>query len=78
MYPAWATDEYASSLTMLVWASAITLPISIVNAARNPNAGAQASARPAKAMNVTWSSPANPAALEATDRNAATGTGEPS
>src|SRR5437763_1266496 len=42
------------------------------------NSGDQKSAFGANATNMSWRSPANPAALDATDRNAATGTGAPS
>src|SRR5215210_3522766 len=40
--------------------------------------GAQKSAFGANAMNISWSRPANPAAFDGTDRNAATGIGAPS
>src|ERR1044071_1532786 len=50
----------------------------MVNRANTAKIGAQKSALGRKATNMIWSSPANPAAFEATDRNAATGTGAPS
>ena len=45
---------------------------------RNAKIGTQNSYWPMNATNISWSRPANPAALDATARNAATGTGEPS
>src|SRR5204863_9733874 len=50
----------------------------IVRTDRTAKMGAQKSARGANATNISRSSPAKPAALDATDRNAATGTGAPS
>src|SRR6266498_3087502 len=40
--------------------------------------GAQKSAFGRNATNISWRSPANPAAFDGTDRNAATGIGAPS
>ncbi len=42
------------------------------------NSGTQNSHAGANATNISWRRPANPAALLATARNAATGTGAPS
>ena len=45
---------------------------------RATNRGTQNAYSWTKATNINWSSPANPAADDATPRNAATGTGDPS
>src|SRR5947207_4953237 len=50
----------------------------IMNKENTAKMGAQKSARGRNATNISWSSPAKPAAFDATDRNAATGTGDPS
>ena len=50
----------------------------MVNTDRAAKIGVQNSAVPAKATNISWRSPANPAAFDAVARNAATGTGAPS
>jgi hypothetical protein len=50
----------------------------IVSTDSTANTGAQNSARGRNPVNMSWRRPANPAALEATERKAATGTGEPS
>src|SRR6266496_2085614 len=78
MYPACAMEEYASSLTTWRCCSATRFPMVIVNSESTAKIGAQKSARGRNATNMIWRSPANPAALDATDRNAATGTGAPS
>src|SRR5580765_210414 len=78
MYPAWATLEYASSRTICRWRRATRFPSVIVRIDSTANSGAQKSAFGRNAMNISWSSPANPAALDGTDRNAATGIGAPS
>ena len=70
--------EYASSRTICVCCSATKLPTVIVAIDRNAKIGTQNSCWPANATNISCSRPANPATLEATARNAATGTGEPS
>src|SRR6188474_3224974 len=78
MYPAWATLEYASSRTICRWRKATRFPSVMVRIDSTAKIGAQKSATGANAMNISWSSPANPAALDGTDRNAATGMGAPS
>src|SRR5437763_9327722 len=78
MYPAWAMDEYASSRTTCRCWRATRLPMVIVAMESAANSGDQKSAFGANATNMSWRSPANPAALDATERNAATGTGAPS
>src|SRR5688572_1211199 len=50
----------------------------IVAADRTKKSGDQKSALGANARNMSWRRPANPAAFDATDRNAATGIGAPS
>src|SRR5688572_21363156 len=70
--------EYASRRTTCRCCSATRLPIDIVRMDRTPNTGVQYCASGWKATNMIWSRPANPAAFDATDRNAATGTGDPS
>ena len=78
MYPAWAMLEYASSRTTCRCCSATRFPMNIVNSENIAKIGAQKSATGRNATNISWSSPANPAAFEATERKAATGTGAPS
>src|SRR5439155_14770011 len=78
MYPAWAIEENASSRTTCRCCSARRFPNVMVNSEKMANIGAQKLARGRNATNMIWRSPANPAAFEATDRNAATGTGAPS
>ena len=70
--------EYASSRTNWVCCRATRLPRVIVSTDRSANSGAHVLARPGKATNISCSSPAKPAAFDATARNAATGTGDPS
>src|SRR5688572_32573977 len=78
MYPACATEEYASSRMMFVWDKATTLPSVIVSTQRMANPGAHTFVWCPNATNMICSSPAKPAALDATERKAATGIGEPS
>ena len=78
MYPACPIDEYASSLTMFFCCNAMTFPTVIVSAASIANPGAHTDEWLPNATNVICMRPAKPAALDATERNAATGTGEPS
>src|SRR5438445_5475167 len=52
--------------------------MNMVKTHRMPKIGAQKCASGRNAWNMSCSSPTNPAAFEATERNAATGTGEPS
>src|SRR5439155_26714088 len=78
MYPAWAMLEYASSRTTCRCCSATRFPTNIVNSDTMAKIGAQKVASGRKATNISCRSPANPAAFEATDRQAATGTGAPS
>src|SRR5258706_15836419 len=63
---------------MFFCCSAMTFPTVIVRAAMIANPGAHTDVWLPKAMKQIWSSPAKPAALDATERKAATGTGEPS
>ena len=78
MYPAWAMPEYASSRTTCVCLSATRLPSVIVAIDRTAKIGVQNACWLMKPTYMSCSSPANPAALDATARNAATGTGAPS
>ena len=78
MYPAWAIPEYASRRTTWFCCSATRLPTVIVAIDRNAKIGTQNSHCPMNATNISCSRPANPAAFDATARNAATGTGDPS
>ena len=78
MYPACAIPEYASSRTAWRWRSATRFPSVIVSTDSSAKIGAQNSHWPTNATNISCSRPANPAAAEATARNPATGTGEPS
>src|SRR5262245_49963554 len=52
--------------------------MNIVKTQRIPKIGAQKCASGRNAWNISCSRPTNPAALDATDRYAATGTGDPS
>ena len=70
--------EYASSRTTCRCCSATKLPIVIVAIDRTAKIGVQNSCWFGKATNISCSRPANPAALDAVARNAATGTGAPS
>ncbi len=63
---------------MLRCCNAVKLPNVIVSTATPPRIGAHTSASGSNATKQTCSNPAIPAALEATDRNAVTGRGEPS
>src|SRR2546429_9714070 len=78
MYPAWAIDEYANSRTTWRCCRATRLPMNIVNTQRMPKIGAQKCASGKNAWNINWRRPTKPAAFDATDRKAATGTGAPS
>src|ERR671910_2646167 len=53
-------------------------PIVIVRIERTAKIGVQNSYCAGKATNISWRSPAKPAAFDAVARNAATGTGAPS
>src|ERR671930_627942 len=77
MYPACAMLEYASSRTIWLCCSATRLPIVIVRIDSAAKIGVQNDYSLRNATNISWSSPANPAAFDAVARNAATGTGEP-
>ncbi len=70
--------EYASSRTTCRCWRATRFPIVMVRMASTAKIGVQSSAVGAKPTKVICRRPANPAALEATDRNAATGMGDPS
>src|ERR671922_1062779 len=70
--------EYASSRTTCGCCSAIRFPTVIVSTDSTANTGDQNSASGRNPRNISCSNPANPAAFDATDRNAATGTGDPS
>ena len=78
MKPPWEIDEYASIRTMLVWRRASTLPTVIVRTDSTQNMGSYTSLAEGKPTNSSVSSATNPAALDATDRNAVTGVGAPS
>jgi hypothetical protein len=78
MYPAWAMLEYASRRTICRCWRATRFPTVIVNTDRAAKIGVQNSHVAANATNISWRSPANPAAFDAVARNAATGTGAPS
>src|SRR3990172_9412055 len=78
MYPACAMLEYASSRTICRCCSATKFPITIVRIDSVAKIGVQNSCWAGNATNISWSSPANPAALDAVARKAATGTGAPS
>ncbi len=60
------------------WVRATRLPKLIVRIATAAMKGRQTSASPWNAMNMICSSPTNPAVFDATERKAATGTGDPS
>src|SRR5215211_5858534 len=77
MKPACATDDHASRRTACCWRSASTFPTVIVTAATTASNGCHAWENAPKARSSTSSRPTRPAALETTDRYAATGTGEP-
>src|SRR6266536_1371207 len=78
MYPAWAIEEYASSRTTCRCCRASRFPMNIVNSDSMAKMGAQKAALGRKPTNMIWRRPANPAAFDATERYAATGTGDPS
>ena len=78
MYPAWAMLEYASSRTTWRCCRATRFPIVIVRIDRTAKIGVQNSYWAGNATNISWRSPAKPAAFDAVARNAATGTGAPS
>src|SRR4249919_1286951 len=78
MYPAWAIPEYASNRTTWVCLSATRLPSVMVAIEIAAKIGTQNAYWWMNATNMSCSSPAKPAALEATARKAATGTGAPS
>src|SRR5213594_3497512 len=78
MYPVGAIPEYASSRTTCRCWSATRFPRVIVTSDSATNIGTQNAYSWTKATNINWSSPAKPAADDATPRNAATGTGDPS
>src|SRR4051794_7275796 len=78
MYPAWATDEYANKRTMFVCRSAMRLPTVMVSAASTHSIGSHTSWRPRKPTNSSCMIATNPAAFDATDRNAVIGVGAPS
>ena len=78
MYPAWAMLEYASRRTTCRCCRATKFPIVIVRIDSTAKIGVQNSYWAGKATNISWRSPAKPAALDAVARNAATGTGAPS
>ena len=63
--------------TMLVCFNAMTLPRVIVAAERIQNTGCHTACEPGKPTYTTVTSATNPAAFEATDRNAVTGVGAP-
>src|SRR6266568_9046570 len=60
------------------WVRATRLPKVMVRIATAAMNGRQTSDKPAKATYMICSSPTKPAVFDATDRNAATGTGDPS
>ncbi len=64
--------------TMFVWRSATRLPTVIESAASTQNTGSQTSLCPRNPTNTSVSSATNPAAFDATERNAVTGVGAPS
>src|SRR5205085_9205427 len=70
--------EYASSRTIWRCWIARRFPSVIVAIASAAKIGFQKSAWWMNATNISWIRPAKPAAFDATERNAATGTGEPS
>src|SRR6266487_3373724 len=70
--------EDASIRTTWRCCSARRFPMVMVKSDRTAKIGAQKSARGRNATNMSWRSPAKPAALDATERYAATGTGDPS
>src|SRR5207342_664787 len=70
--------EYASSRTTCRCCRATKFPIVIVRIDNTAKIGVQNSYWAGKAANISWRSPAKPAALDAVARNAATGTGDPS
>ena len=70
--------EYASSRTTCRCCSATRFPSVIVTSDSATNIGTQNAYWCTNATNISWSNPAKPAALDATARNAATGTGAPS
>src|SRR5439155_3035279 len=78
MYPVCAIPEYASNRTTCLCWRATRFPRVIVTSDRATNRGTQNAYSWTKATNINWSRPANPAADDATPRNAATGTGDPS
>src|SRR6266571_8874775 len=71
-------EEYASSRTTCRCCRATRFPRVMVNSENTAKMGAQKSARGRNPTNMIWRSPAKPADFEATERNAETGTGEPS
>src|ERR671911_2313296 len=70
--------EYASRRTTWRCCRATKFPIVIVRIDSTAKIGVQNSYWTGKATNISWRSPAKPAALDAVARNAATGTGAPS
>src|SRR4029453_14523410 len=77
MYPAWATDDQASNRTGSCCRRGATLPTVMVRAAPPARSGPQVSAYGHRPYRSTWINPTRPAALDTTDRYAATGTGAP-
>src|SRR5438046_10360235 len=67
--------EYASSLTTCRCCSATRFPMNLVNNETMAKIGAQNVAFGRKPTNISCNRQANPAAFEATERHAATGTG---
>src|SRR5262245_3815210 len=77
MYPGWGIDDQRSSPPAVRLARDARFPSVIVTAATAPIAGPDVPPNGPSPAVSTSVSPANPPALETTDRNAATGSGPP-